>query len=409
MSPARPHPVLSAVLAVLSVAGVVALAAMAIGGAEPRGRWGYVAGTVAFVLSAAQLAPALAMTSRLGRGFWGAPLRRVADVLALAGIITAPALILLLGQLPEWHNRDSIWSDWPGAPLVWDGIASVGLALTGAALVWLTTWPDRHSAGWNASTRQWRVLTAGVVALGAFYTMLAVFVHLLVSADLALSLVPGWHSAVVPAYHVVSGFETAVALVVVATAVIKFEDRLVHDTFRACAKLLLALGLLWFYFVWCELLTNWYGRTPDEQSVLSLFMFGPGAGLFVASAVCEFAAPLLVLMWSGARNSASVTSLVAMIVVVGGFLDRLRIYVGAWSVATPISDDHLPPTLAPLPLPGPPELVACTGLLALCALTVLLVLRQVPAVSPWELKAVERLIRERRVLLTRAAVVARPS
>src|SRR5206468_188450 len=122
--------------------------------------------------------------------------------------------------------------------------------------------------GWAGTPTQWRVLTRGIIALGGLYTLLVVFVHLLVASDLGLSLVPGWHSAVIPAYHVVSGLEGAVALVVLGLAAVRRLDARIA---RSCAKLLLALSLLWFYLVWCELLTYWYGRTPDEQRLLALF------------------------------------------------------------------------------------------------------------------------------------------
>ena len=394
-------------LVVLSVVGVVGVIAMIASGPEPRARWGYLAATLAFLLGAAQLAPVLAFISRLGRGFWGAPLRRIADLFALAGLVTAPVLIILLQQLPDWLGRPSIWSDWPGAPRVWDASAAIALALTGAALVWLTSRPDRHPTGWSGAARQWRVLGAGVIALGAFYCMLAVFVHLLVSSDLALSLVPAWHSAVIPAYHVVSGFEAAVALVVVATAILRPEGHL--DTFHASAKLLLALALLWFYFVWCELLTYWYGRTPDEQSLLALFMFGPGSGLFVVAAVCEFVVPVLVLIWNRARASTTAVTCVAAVIVIGNYVDRLRLYLAAWTVATPRAEDHLAENLPPLPMPGVPDIAASVGTLAFVGLILLVAQRWVPSVATWEIKAVGRLVRERRVLRTRVSVVGRPS
>jgi hypothetical protein len=403
------------VLGVLTLVGLVGLVWLALGGAEPRGQWGYVAATAVFVLSACQVAPAVAFTTRLGRGYWGAPLRRVADSFGLAGLVSAPVLILVLRQLPEWHERPSIWFDWPGAPFAWDTLALIGLALTGIALAWLGTWPDRArtgSRGWIGTQRQWRVLTRGLTVLGALYCLLLGFVHLLIASDLALSLVPGWHSAVIPAYQIVSSYEAAVALAVVGLAVI---NRLAPeaadgpDAFQPCAKLLLALGLLWFYFVWCEFLTYWYGRTPDEQSLLALLMFGPGAGLFLVSALGHFLLPLLVLLWHKARTSRRVTTAVAVAVLVGSFVDRLRVYVGAWSVATPLPEEHLPDSLPPLPLPGPPEVAACVGILAAVGLVIVLALRRSGPVARWEVDAVERLMPERRLLRTRVPVVARPS
>jgi Ni/Fe-hydrogenase subunit HybB-like protein len=393
-------------LIVLAIAGVVALASLAAAGAEPRWRWGYVAATLSFVLSAGQMAPVLSMASRVGRGYWGAPLRRVADLLGLTGLVSAPVLVLLLTQLPDWRGRPSVWFDWPGAPGWWDAIAGLSLAVAGAALVWAVTWPERRGLGWAGTPTQWRVLTRGTMALGGLYTLLVVFVHLLVASDLALSLVPGWHSAVIPAYHVVSGFEAAVALVVLGLAAVRRLDARIA---RSCAKLLLAFSLLWFYLIWCELLTYWYGRTPDEQSLLALFMFGPAASLFLVAVTCELLVPLLVLVWNPARGSTRAITFVAAVVVLGNLVDRLRLYVGAWSVVTSSPAEHLPDTLPPLPLPGVLEILACAGVLAMAGLVLLLPLRRLSPVGAWEVQAVERLTPEQRVLRTRVVVVARPS
>lgn len=393
-------------LLVLSVVGLVALASLAVSGPEPRWRWGYLAATLSFLLSAGQLAPVLSLASRIGRGYWGAPLRRIADLLGLTGVVSAPLLVLLVTQLPDWRGRPSVWFDWPGAPGWWDGVAGVGLACAGVALVWVVTWPERRGAGWVGTPRQWRVLTRGAIALGGLYALLVVFVHLLVASDLSLSLVPGWHSAVMPAYHVVSGLEAAIAVVVLGLAAVRHLDT---RTARSCSKLLLALSLLWFYLIWCELLTDWYGRTPDEQSLLALFMFGPAARLFLASVVCELLVPLLVLIWNPARGSTRVITLLALVVVVGNYIDRLRLYVAAWSVATTSPAQHLPEALPPLPLPAVAEILACGGVLAMAGLVLLLAMRRLSPVGAWEVKAVERLTPEQRVLRTRAVVVARPS
>ena len=137
--------VLIGLLALLSVAGVMALARMAMLGAEPRWRWGYIAALRSFLVSACQLAPVLSMSSRVGRGYWGAPLRRVADLLGFVGVITAPLLIVLLLQLPEWRGRPSIWFDWPGAPGAYDAAAGIGLAACG--WLWLRWRPGRNTAG----------------------------------------------------------------------------------------------------------------------------------------------------------------------------------------------------------------------------------------------------------------------
>jgi hypothetical protein len=181
--------------------------------------------------------------------------------------------------------------------------------------------------------------------------MTFVLVHVLVSSDLALSLVPGWSSGSFPAYHVVSAFQGGVATTVIALWLRKQRNR---ETFHACARLLLALALLWFYFTWSELLTYWYGQTPAELDLLSLLMFGATLPLFVAAASLCCIVPIALLIWNPIRASAAATTAIACAILVGLFLDRVRIYVAAWSVAGPVRERFEP--IAALPMPGPPEL-----------------------------------------------------
>src|SRR5689334_10574621 len=99
------------VLLVLSAVGVLALISMLADASGGLWRWGYIAAMLSFLVSAGQMAPVLAMSSRVGRGYWAARLRRVADLLGVVGIISAPLLILTGSRLPEWRGRPSIWFD----------------------------------------------------------------------------------------------------------------------------------------------------------------------------------------------------------------------------------------------------------------------------------------------------------
>jgi molybdopterin-containing oxidoreductase family membrane subunit len=412
------------VLAVLAVAGTVALGRLVASGPQPYAKWGYTAAVVAFLISTFQAAPVVTFTSRLGKGFWGIPLRRAAELGTLASLVTMPLLIVLLFQLPDFQGRPSIWFDWPGGPRLWDAVAIVVFAVLGLGLLFLSSLPDlaaardarprglfrRLSLGWRGTTRQWQVLSAGVVVLGAFYLMLFVFVNLLVVSDLALSLVPGWHSAVMPPYHALSGLEAGVATTLLLLAGLRrfggLERYIGLDPFWAAAKLLLPLTLLFFYFTWAELLTNWYGRLPDEQQVFSLFMFGPYLWPFVLSFGLNFVVPFLLLIWNPIRVSIAGPTAVAALVVIGSLVDRVRIYVPAWSIAGPVTEtiDQLPPF-------QPPELsdfLIVLGAVALVGLLYLLAMRLFLPVSLWEYKQGVLLSRERAFVKTELTVLAKP-
>ena len=414
-------------LGVLALAGVVALTLLATDGPEPRVRWAYPAATLSFILSTAQAAPILALATRLTRGYWSAPLRRLAEVGAVAGLVTAPLAILLLLQLPEWHRRPSIWQDWPGAPLLWDSVAVVLLAVLGMLLLHVAALPDFAAArdagaggltrlralGWRGTLKQWRVLSYGLTLLGACYLTLYTLVHLLVVSDLALSLVPHWSSAVMPPYHAISGVQGGVATTVLALGLLRRAagpERVEASAFHACGVILLVLALIWFWFVWSELLTLWYGRMPHEQWLLGLLMFGPGLAPFiVASGLC-FLLPTVLLIWNPIRNSVRGPVVVAALTLLGLLADRVRVFGAAWSVAGPVLPHDAPlPPLPSFPLPGPLDLLILVGMPAAVLLLGLLVLRLLPPLALWELRAVDLLTVEEPLARTRVAVVGKPS
>ena len=390
--------ILLVVLALLSAGGVFGLVEIAQTGS--RADWGYVAATEAFALSTLAAAPPLALVSRLGRGLWGVPARRLAELLGLGSLVVVPLDILLLRQLPDWRERPGIWLDWPGAPGVWHAAAPILLALASLALVWVTSLPD--SRRWRGTPRQWYVVGLGVRAVGALYALALVFTHLVVTSDLAMSLVPGWQSANFPAYHAVSGFQAGIASVVLGLAVVR--ARIPKSALHTCGKLLLALALLWFYFSWSEFLTYWYGRTPAEQDLIALLM---GQPLYVGAALGCCLLPFLILLWNSVRASPAGVTAAAALIVVGTLLDRLRVFVAAWVVAGPVRERV---EAAPaLPLPTTADLLVVVGGPALAVLLVALVSRVVRPISAWEEREADILRVQQPYLRTRVSVIGRPT
>ncbi len=423
---------------VLALAGIAALVLRAAEGPAPRERWGYTAGALAFLLSTAQAAPLVAFIGRAGHAFWDAPGRRAAELWAVGGIVTAPVFILLLFELPSLSDRQSLWAGWPGAPHLWDGVAVAVLVLLGLAWLFLASLPDlaalrdlavlrdlaggephrptaierrgRLALGWRGRQRQWQALSAGLTLLGATYALLFVFVQLLLISDMGMSLVPGWSSANMPPYHVVTSIEGGIALWIVTLAVARRAGRLeqyVHrDTFHAAAKLLLALALLWFYFFWAEFLTYWYGRTPNEQHLIDLLITGPYLGPFVVAFAGCFAGPFLLLLWNRVRAGIAGPACAAVLALVGLFFDRIRLYVAAWSAAG-LTQEHLE-TIPPARLPDTLDVLILLGLPAAVAVLSLMALRVVPPISLWEHKRAHLLRLEGQYLRRLVAVLAKP-
>src|SRR5438045_791329 len=73
------------VLAILAIAGLIALIVLLLGGPTPYSKWGYPVATLAILLGMGQGGPIIVMITRLAKGFWGIPIRRVGELLAVTG------------------------------------------------------------------------------------------------------------------------------------------------------------------------------------------------------------------------------------------------------------------------------------------------------------------------------------
>ncbi len=411
-------------LAILAVAGAVRLILLAMPEPEPPTSWGYAVAILAFLMSTAQAAPILAFATRLAKGYWGIPLRRAADLLGLSGLVTTPLFIIILFQLPDFHGRTSTWNDWPYAPHLYDAVAICLLTITNLAIIWLTSVPDLAAArdtrgsrlasflamGWTGTKRRWNILTTGTILLGSFYLMWFVYVHMYLASDLAMALVPGWHSSIFPAYHAVSSLQAGAAATLLTLLILRrlagLERYVGVDPFWGASKLLLGTSLLFFYFTWSEFIPMWYGRLPYEMNVLGVLMFGPFLPLFGLSFVLNFVLPFALLIWNPIRKSIMGPTFVAMLILTGNFIDRVRIYLSSWSVAGPVGMSiEVWPPIRP---PALGDLAIIVGALSALMLLYLLALRVVPPVSLWEHKSALLLTVERRFIKTEVAVVAKP-
>jgi len=185
-----------------------------------------------------------------------------------------------------------------------------------------------------------------------------------------------------------------------------YDRYITRDQFWGAAKLLLAFSLLFFYFTWSEHLLPWYGRKPEELFYLELEFWGPYKDLFMISFAMNFVIPFAFLIWNRVRVSCNGPVFVGCVILVGNFIDRVRIYLGAWSVAAPVGThfEAVPPTYYPGPLEG----LVVMGALAAAIALYLLVLRIMPPISIWEYKTNLMLKVEQPYLTSEVAIVAKP-
>jgi hypothetical protein len=116
---------------------------------------------------------------------------------------------------------------------------------------------------------------------------------------------------------------------------------------------------------------------------------------------------LIALVWNPVRRSIWGPTLVATGIVIGAFINHVRLYVSAFSVEDPF---QVPRVLDPIPagqLPDAPDILIVVGAISSCVLLFMLVSKIIPIVSIWEVAEGLRLTKVRRFLGRYARVIAK--
>ena len=421
-------------LGVLSIAGIVALVLKWLDQSDDSTRWGYVAALLSFLLSVAGGAPMVAMAPVLAKANWVRPVTRIAAMFSFASVVTIITLIPLVGILPplvtEGARRRTIWFEAPDySPHIWSIVGLVLLLITGIGLFysaaipdfasmrdhssgWRQRWGKRFARGWVGTDSQWRTLRMRIGMFGTFYFLILVFVNFLITTDFGQSMVPGWRDAIFPMYHSISSFQAGVAGIVIALWAARrymHLEKYVHvDAFWSLGRLLFALTLLWVYFFYSSFIVFWYGRSATDISTLDLLIRGPMMYAFIAAIILIWFVPWWILIWNKVRRSVNGMAIGAAVILVGVLLDRIRIFVPAWSV--PPDQIHqrwlekIPDTIYPDVF----DILIKAGGISLAVLIILLMTRVIPVLSVWQVQEFNLLSKPIKYVRGQATQIAKP-
>ena len=405
-----------ALFALMLVLGVIGLIMRLSDGVSDKAVWGYYAAMFAFILTTAQAAPMVAIVPRMVKSHWRRPISRAAELWSAVGLFNLLLFIPMLWVLPSLEDgRRTLWFFHPGevpaySPHIWATLALIFLVITGLALLWLSAMPDlaiirdtssgrrqriaaKLSRGWLGTSQQWNMLYHRMGIVGAFYFMMLVFVHFLISVDFGMALVPGWIDALFPATHAANSLQAATATVLLTMFFLRqfggYREYIGLDQFWGLGKLLFALSLLWFWFWFSSFIVLWYGKKPNEQAAVELLMVGPYLYAFMAAFILNFLVPLCTMIWNPLRKSIWGPTLIATSVLVGTFFDRIRLYVAAYSVpgiGDPTVDKHELHAIPAANLPELADVFIILGAIGGSLLVYLLATRIIPLVNVWEQK-----------------------
>ena len=371
--------------------------------------WAFYITNFVFWIGISHAGTLISAILRLANATWRRPVTRCAEVITVFALsIGAMFPIIHLGRpwlafwLIPYPSERGIWPNFR-SPLLWDFVAIITYLLGSTIFLLLPIVPDwalvRDKAqgwrrklyvvlalGWRGTPRQWARLESAMHIMAIVIIPVAVSVHTVVSWDFAMAPVPMWHSTIFGPYFVTGAIFSGIAALLIAMAFVRkllhLEEYLQPIHFDNLGKLLLMMSLLWFYFVFAEHLTTWYGNETSEMAVFWTHVRGSYAPLFWAMVVCNFVIPFPLLAIKRLRTITG-TVVASLAVVIGMWLERFLIIVPS------LSHKYLPYSWGSY-RPRPVEIIITAGTFAAMGLLYVLFSKFVPIISVWELKLGER-------------------
>jgi Ni/Fe-hydrogenase subunit HybB-like protein len=288
------------------------------------------------------------------RQSWRNSINRFAEAMTLFAVACAGIFPLVHTGRPwlaywmfPYPNTMNYWPQFR-SPLLWD-VFAVSTYFTISLLFWfiglipdLATLRDRSenkfarisygllAMGWRGSARHWARYETAYLLLAGLATPLVLSVHTVVSFDFAVSIVPGWHTAIFPPYFVAgaiySGFAMVLMLAIPIRKIYGLEDFITDRHLQNSAKVMLATGWIVAYGYALEAFTGWYSANRYDQTLLWNRLHSPYAFLYWMLLVCNIFIPQL--LWVRKMRTNPVwLFLISFVILIGMWLERFVIIV----------------------------------------------------------------------------------
>jgi hypothetical protein len=306
---------------------------------------------------------------------WSIAIRRVPE--ALIAVIPAAAVavgiaLVIEPQLYPWTSGHfggtgeseltfkHWWLQWPFF-LGRAGFYVLLWSLLGRAIIRQSRLQDRSGDAHRTIANR-HLSAAALVLFGLTFS--------LASFDWIMSLEPGWFSTIFAIYNFSGLFLAALAAIIVVTIWLErrgvlmgsLTDSHIHDL----GKLFFAMSTFWAYIWFSQYMLIWYADIPEETVYFVERTHGWWLGLFILNVVLNWGVPFVVLMPRNAKKDRRVLGTVAVMVLVGRWLDLYLMI--------------LPSVVGRVPRFGLFEIGLAAGALGLSALAITSALRAAPLV-----------------------------
>jgi len=237
------------------------------------------------------------------------------DVFAISSYVTVSALFLYMGMLPD--------------------LALLAKRVTG----WRRPLYRVLSLGFSGTDAEWTLFEKAYPIFAGLVIPLAISVHSVVSWDFAMSVMPGWHSAIFAPYFVAGAIFSGVAMAILLLSGLRRGYRLQRyikaEHFDLLAKLMLAMSVVMTFVYATEFFVAFYRGDPHEQEVFRWRVSGHYAWVFWVVILFNSVIPLA-CFWGRVRRSLPALIAISVLVSVGMWLERFMFIV------TTLAHNYLP-------------------------------------------------------------------
>ena len=338
--------------------------------------WGFFIVNFVFWIGIGHAGTLISAVLHLFRQEWRTGINRAAEAMTIfAVMVAASELIVHVGRpwlgfwlFPYPNERGPLWVNFR-SPLIWDTFA-VSTYFSISLIFWyiglipdIATVRDRTtnkfkyaiydamSFGWVGSNKAWSHLEMVSMILAALSTPLVLSVHTIVSFDFAASLLPGWHTTILPPYFVAgaifSGFAMVVTLMVIAREMFNLKEYVTMKHLENMNKVIMVTGLMVGYAYSTEFFIAWYSGNEYEGFTFVNRAFGPYWWAYWIMISCNVLSPQ-VFWFQKLRTSIPVMFIVSIFVNIGMWFERFVIVMtlhrdfipGSWALYVPTIFDY---------------------------------------------------------------------
>ncbi len=360
--------------------------------------WGVYIINFVFFIGLSHAGTLVSAILRVVNAEWRRPFTRAAEAVTVFSLpFGAGSIILDLGRPDRLLNVISHGRF--ESAILWD-VASVSLYMVSSIFYfYLALIPDiamcrdRLEVGplrtrlykflalnWTGTERQHRRLDRLMDIMAVWLTMLVVIVHTVVAWIFGMTIVPGWHEALIGPYFLGGAIFSGVGAVIITTSILRrvyhLEDYIKPVHFRAMSLFLLSLSLLWFYLTFVEYFTTFYGNEPAHMLIFNAKLLQEFSPLFWIMVACCFVIPVVVLSNPRTRTITGAV-IVSVFVNIGMWIERYLVIIPSMARPRMGGIGSYTPTWV--------EWAITAGCFAFFALLYVLFTKLFPVIAVWEM------------------------